>query len=1046
MKNFCSPLHTSRRNNHTSKLTQVRAALFFSLVIMFSCLPFYVLAQNDAGSAKAKASPAYVEVPDSAAFVIYQGPNGDTVCRDATKPEARELMSGTSRFGLRQINHLQDKTSSSNAGESVAGITIILHATAQLNANPEAKQAFINAAAKWEALIQDPVTINVDVDFGTTFFGTPFPGPMVIGATGTRQYFSPGNYSDVRQRLINHATGSEVQLMNNLVTNAVPTDLGNLNTVFVAGPLLRALGVTPPDNNDGRIGFNSAFGFDFDPSDGITGNLTDFDAVAVHEMGHLLGFNSAVGERELDPSSPLALSVWDLFRFRPGTANLNNFGTAQRILSSGGTQVQFNGGSELGLSTGKPDGTGGDGEQASHWKDDEQNGGNFIGIMDPTIRRNTREVMTANDQSAIDSFGYTITPTTPPPNDAFVNGQVITGINGSLNGTNVFASKEAGEPSHSPDGNPGGKSVWYRWTAPSSGVAFLNTIGSTYDTLLAVYTGSSVSTLTPIVKNDDSGAQTTSAVQFNAVGGTTYQIAVDGFDGDQGSITLNYNLPAPNSAIQFASATGTVAENAGSAVISVTRTGDLSGSVSVNYFTSDGTATSFDQDYSSLAGQLNFASGETSKNIIVSINNDTTVEPNETFNVGLGSPTNGAALGTPSSTIVTITDNDAPPNTAQFSAGTATVTETAAATTKVDLLVTRTGNTSAAATVNYATSDGTASERSDYLAALGTLRFAAGEGSKTITVFIVNDSFGESPETFNVTLTNPVSCTLGSATSVLVTIGSDETVTGPNPVKDPTFDSDLFVREQYVDFLNREPDASGLAFWKNQIDECTTPNCREIRRINVSAAFFLSIEFQQTGYLVYKTNQAAFNSGEFLKLREFLSDTQEIGRGVVIGQPGADALLEANKARFFNDFVQRPAFMAAFPTTMTAFEFVNKLNANTFDPNNPGSGGALTTGERDAIVFQLSFAPTAAGARAQALRSVAENALFNTRQSNKAFVLMQYFGYLRRNPNDPPELNLDFGGYNFWLGKLNQFNGNFVNAEMVKAFIVSGEYQGRFGP
>jgi hypothetical protein len=65
-------------------------------------------------------------------------------------------------------------------------------------------------------------------------------------------------------------------------------------------------------------------------------------------------------------------------------------------------------------------------------------------------------------------------------------------------------------------------------------------------------------------------------------------------------------------------------------------------------------------------------------------------------------------------------------------------------------------------------------------------------------------------------------------------------------------------------------------------------------------------------------------------------------------------------------------------------------------------------------------------------------------ESNKAFVLMQYFGYLRRNPNDAPNTNFD--GYNFWLGKLNQFNGNFVNAEMVKAFLSASEYRQRFGP
>ena len=361
--------------------------------------------------------------------------------------------------------------------------------------------------------------------------------------------------------------------------------------------------------------------------------------------------------------------------------------------------------------------------------------------------------------------------------------------------------------------------------------------------------------------------------------------------------------------------------------------------------------------------------------------------------------------------------------------------------------MTRIGDASAPASVDYASADGTARERSDYLATFGTLRFAAGETSKTISVFIVDDSFGEGPKTFNVTLSNAIGCTLGSPATVVVTINSNESVNGPNPVKDASFNSDFYVRQQYTDFLNREADASGLAFWKNEIDSCgTNTACSDVRKINVSAAFFLSIEFQQTGYLVYKANQAAFSSGEFLKLRNFLTDTQEIGRGVIFGQPGADVLLEANKQRFFTDFVQRSNFVdpAAYPPTLTAAQIVDKLNANTFDPRVPGSTGSLSQAERDALVAQLAPNPSSPTLRAQVLRSVSENSLFAARQTNKAFVLMQYFGYLRRNPNDQPDS--DLAGYNFWLGKLNQFNGNFVNAEMVKAFISSIEYQQRFGP
>jgi hypothetical protein len=79
------------------------------------------------------------------------------------------------------------------------------------------------------------------------------------------------------------------------------------------------------------------------------------------------------------------------------------------------------------------------------------------------------------------------------------------------------------------------------------------------------------------------------------------------------------------------------------------------------------------------------------------------------------------------------------------------------------------------------------------------------------------------------------------------------------------------------------------------------------------------------------------------------------------------------------------------------------------------------------------------------LRKIAENATLQQREFNRAFVLMQYFGYLRRNPDAAPEPNLNFDGYNFWLNKLNQFNGNYVDAEMIKAFLSSLEYRQRFG-
>jgi hypothetical protein len=108
---------------------------------------------------------------------------------------------------------------------------------------------------------------------------------------------------------------------------------------------------------------------------------------------------------------------------------------------------------------------------------------------------------------------------------------------------------------------------------------------------------------------------------------------------------------------------------------------------------------------------------------------------------------------------------------------------------------------------------------------------------------------------------------------------------------------------------------------------------------------------------------------------------------------------------------------------------------------NANANGPLSPAERNQLVSDLT---AGVKTRAQVLRAVAEDPDLVAAERNRAFVLAEYFGYLRRNPNDPPDS--DYTGYDFWLGKLNQFNGNFVQAEMVKAFITSIEYRQRFGP
>jgi hypothetical protein len=108
---------------------------------------------------------------------------------------------------------------------------------------------------------------------------------------------------------------------------------------------------------------------------------------------------------------------------------------------------------------------------------------------------------------------------------------------------------------------------------------------------------------------------------------------------------------------------------------------------------------------------------------------------------------------------------------------------------------------------------------------------------------------------------------------------------------------------------------------------------------------------------------------------------------------------------------------------------------------NTNAGGVLLPDERIQLINELS---TGAKTRAQAVRTIAEDSDLVIAERNQAFVLMQYFGYLRRNPNDPQDS--DYTGYDFWLTKLNQFAGNYISAEMVKAFISSDEYRHRFGP
>jgi CSLREA domain-containing protein len=357
---------------------------------------------------------------------------------------------------------------------------------------------------------------------------------------------------------------------------------------------------------------------------------------------------------------------------------------------------------------------------------------------------------------------------------------------------------------------------------------------------------------------------------------------------------------------------------------------------------------------------------------------------------------------------------------------------------EVVLTVARTGNSAGAASIDYATQPGTASERSDFTTARGTLHFADGETAKSFSVLIAEDSIAEGDESFTVTLSNPQNGGLESVTSATVTIIDDQS----EPTLNTIDASEEFICQHYHDFLGRMPDVSGLAFWTNTITSCgSDAQCVEVKRINASAAFFLSIEFQETGGFVIRAQRAAFGkrsaqAGSRISYLQFIRDARQVGDGVIVGQTNYEQRLEQNKRDYALSIVSPSDFFTRYAAAQTGEQFVDAL----FET----AGVTPTPAERQAAIN--AYGTTVTGStegRARALRAVADSASLRAAEFNASFVLAQYFGYLRRNPTDAPD-NSD-SGYQFWLAKLNQFNGDFQKAEMVKAFISSIEYRSRFG-
>jgi hypothetical protein len=266
------------------------------------------------------------------------------------------------------------------------------------------------------------------------------------------------------------------------------------------------------------------------------------------------------------------------------------------------------------------------------------------------------------------------------------------------------------------------------------------------------------------------------------------------------------------------------------------------------------------------------------------------------------------------------------------------------------------------------------------------------------------------------------------------------------PAPNPIDAAREFARQHYSDFLSREPDAPGLDFWTNEIASCgADARCIDIKRVSVSGSFFLSSEFQSTGYYVYRVYQGAL--GRRPRYVEFLPEVRAVAAGIVVNNALSPSKIDANKLDFARAFVVRDEFRNKYPETLTASEYVDRLFQTT--------GIAPEGSERNALIVEMSGGGTLTERRASVLYKVVDGTrseqngvdvrlvfltrygkVFYDREYNPAFVQMQYFGYLRRDP--------DQAGFDFWLGKLNSFR-NFIDAEMVRSFILASEYRARFG-
>jgi hypothetical protein len=433
--------------------------------------------------------------------------------------------------------------------------------------------------------------------------------------------------------------------------------------------------------------------------------------------------------------------------------------------------------------------------------------------------------------------------------------------------------------------------------------------------------------------------------------------------------------------------------------------------VQVDFATANGTATA-GADYQSTTGTLTFAPGDVSETVTVLINGNTKAETNKTFFVNLTNPQNAAidiAQG-----LGTILNDDSPG--VQFSRDSDSFSEGAG---HGDIIVTRTGDISQPLTVDYQTLDrsaltpcqtnntGNASDRCDYETAAGTLQFAAGEAQKTIPLVLINDAYVEPVEQLSIRLSNPNGATLGAFDTATVSITDDDAQLA---TQNPIDDLDFFIRQLYIDFLGREPEPAGLAFWKARMTtDC--PAGQTCDRVDTALKFFGSDEFRERGYFIYLFYHAAL--GRRPTYSEWIMDVSKLNGPKTVPEQ------EAARAAFIQEFMSRQEFMNLYNGAQAGQTFVDALIEKS----------VVIPGSRQQLIDNYQ-----AVGRGGTLKAFLETPEVQDAFRDRAFVTMLYSGFLRRDA--------ETGGFDFWMQKLNETNHD--DRFLLGGFLQSDEYHFRF--